>query len=190
MLAGGEAGIRRHEDLALVCRQSQEEGGVAVVLAAGGATHGLSGARAEAESALRAIQRAGGFGLELVHAGEVEFAAEANLVAGLRPIEVTYIGVLGVVAVVRHEVIIDADVRVATDRECGPAALETARPIDAGDSQIQAEVLIQAGLLHAGIHSCPAEIRVHDEMRRKDVSGSTGKAVGISSAGSRVGARR
>src|SRR6266481_6146745 len=67
MLAGSESGVGSHEDFASVGWQTQQEGGVTVVLAAGGPTQNLGRSGAEAEAALGAIKRAGGLRLQLVH---------------------------------------------------------------------------------------------------------------------------
>ena len=182
MLARGEPGVGGHEDFAFLIRQAKQEAGVAVVLAAGGAAYGLRRAGAETETALGAIKCAGGFRLQLVHAGIVKLAAKANLVAALSPVEVAYVGKLGVVTVIRHEVILHADIRIVGDGKRRPAAFKAPRAVDAGDPQIEPELLIQAGLLDACIHARPADIGVHHEMRGKDVSCSAGETVSVADA--------
>jgi hypothetical protein len=59
---------------------------------------------------------------------------------------------------------------LAADSEGGPTAFKAARPVDTGDSQqIEPELFIQAGLFHACVHACPAEVGVHDEIGAEDV---------------------
>src|SRR6266516_4740691 len=152
-LAGSESAIGSHEDFASVSWQTQQEGGVTVVLAAGGPTQDLRRAGAEAEASLSAIKRAGGLRLQLVHAGEVKLTAKAHLMASLGPVEVTYIRILRVMTIIRHEVIVDPDVGIVTYSECGPPSFKAARAVDPGDPNIDPELLIQAALLDARIHA-------------------------------------
>src|SRR5439155_21422625 len=98
-LAGSEPGVGSHEDLAAIRRQAQQEGGVTVVLGAGWPSQGLRRAGTETEAALGAVKRAGGLGLQLVHAGKVKLAAKADLMAAPGPVEVAYVRKLGVVTV-------------------------------------------------------------------------------------------
>jgi len=67
------------------------------------------------ETALSSIKRAGGFPLQLVHTGIVKLAAEAFLVASFSPVEVACVGKLGVVTVIRHEVITKAGFSTAAE---------------------------------------------------------------------------
>ena len=90
----------------------------------------------------------------------------------LGPVHVEHVLELGVAAFVGHEGILHAKGVEACNLEPGPAAFEATLPVGAGDLQdVEADVLVQAVLLHFGSIGGVAEVGVQNEGGRKNVGG-------------------
>src|SRR5207247_2884871 len=116
--------------------------------------------------------------LLLIYSLPVEIAAEADVVFSLDPVQVHHILILRIVAVIRHEVVVNADGReftTAVKVHLREAALERARAIRSGNAQyIQADVLTYVRLFGCRSLLGKAKVRVQDKVGRERVRAAHG----------------
>ena len=115
--------------------------------------------------------------------------AEANRVLSFDPTDVSAIVELGVVAIIRHEVVLRAEesegrqiARIAAaDIKLRPASFKIARAVDSRNAEdIGSLFLRNVKLLGVGDHPCHTENRVHDENRGGNIAAGHAKADGVS----------
>src|SRR5690606_8224809 len=115
---------------------------------------------------------------------------EADVVSPFGPVRVADVMELWIVPVVRHERVVDAEVRIVADREPRHPAFKAAWTIGAWNSEVlEAELFIQPSLLDVGVHQRVTEVAVKDEVRRERIRCRDGCAVGPAEARSGVAAR-
>ncbi len=119
----------------------------------------------------------------------VEIAAETDVVFSLDPVQVHHVLILRIVAVVRHEVVVDADGIEAVEVHLREAALKLARAVRSGDAQyVQADVFADVRLLGGRSLPCKAEVCVQDEVGRERVGAANRGAVRFSMPVARIAA--